>query len=58
MRVMALFITVVLLAVPGCTYLEESLDEEIDDVEEVQPVIQGCTDPEAENYNSEAEEDD
>ena len=52
MRVMALFITVVLLAVPGCTYLEESLDEEIDDVEEVQTAIQGCTDPEAENYLS------
>ena len=58
MRVMALLITVVLLATPGCTYLEESSAEEVDDTAEIQSLVQGCTDSEAENYNSEAEEDD
>ena len=58
MRVLTLLITVVLLAVPGCTYLEESTKDEADEVTEIQPLKQGCTDPEAENYNAEAEEDD
>ena len=58
MRVTALFITVVLLAAPGCTYLEESSDEESDNTAEVQSLIQGCTDPEACNYDEEANVDD
>ena len=55
---MALVVTLVLLAAPGCTQLEDSSDEEVDESVEIQELIQGCTDPEAENYNSEAEEDD
>ncbi|MDP6869928.1 MAG: hypothetical protein QGI21_04070 [Candidatus Poseidoniaceae archaeon] len=60
MRVIPVLLMVGLLLLPGCTYLDEYTDDsELEDIEE--PVIelkQGCTDPEANNYDETAEEDD
>ena len=57
LRVLA---AICLLLLPGCTYFDENIDDSIpeEDVIVEPELIQGCTDSEANNYNSEAEEDD
>ena len=47
-----------LLLVPGCTYFDDNTGEESSEkTTEPEPIL-GCTDSEANNYDSEANEDD
>ena len=57
MRRLAVLIVASLLLLTGCTFLDEEIVEEV--VEKgVEPLILGCTDSNATNYNQDAEEDD
>ena len=47
-----------LLLVPGCTYFDDSMDEESSEETTEPELISGCTDSEANNYDSDATEDD
>lgn len=60
MRAIPVIALVGLLLLPGCTYFDESGSEsETEEVLEPEVELrQGCTDPEANNYDQSAEEDD
>ena len=60
MRAIPVIALVGLLLLPGCTFFDESGSEsETEEVLEPEVELrQGCTDPEANNYDQSAEEDD
>ena len=58
MQNMSVLVAVVLLMIPGCTYLEDlDKDNSGENSEIIEPIL-GCTDSEAKNYDSQANEDD
>ncbi|MBQ47555.1 MAG: hypothetical protein CMP10_08800, partial [Zetaproteobacteria bacterium] len=60
MRVLPVLVMVGLLVLPGCTSFE-GFEEQSESEELLEPeieLVQGCTDPEANNYDETAEEDD
>ena len=58
MRGHVLLVSLILLLSPGCTYFDEiSGEENVDATQQIDPIF-GCTDSEANNYNSSATEDD
>ena len=58
MGTLRVFFAVLLLLIPGCTYLDDNPDnsEEVAEIE-TDPIL-GCTDSNAKNYDKNAEEDD
>ena len=58
MQNLRVLMAVVLLLIPGCTYLDDLNKENAgENTTEIEPVL-GCTDSAAENYDSQATEDD
>ena len=58
MQNLSVLATVVLLLIPGCTYLDDFNQENAEENPTgIEPVL-GCTDSVAENYDSQATEDD
>ena len=58
MQNIRVLMAVVLLLIPGCTYLDDVNEESSEENSEIIEPIFGCTDSEAENYDSQATEDD
>ena len=58
MQNMSVLVAVVLLMIPGCTYLEDlDTDNSGENSEIIEPIL-GCTDSDAKNYDPQANEDD
>jgi len=58
MNTLRVLAAVSLLLLPGCTYLDEFMgDDSPEDTADIEPIL-GCTDSDANNYNSSATEDD
>ena len=58
MRGHVILLTMVLLLSPGCTYFDDYVEETTSEDNTETDALLGCTDPDAENYNSDATEDD
>ena len=58
MQNMRVLMAVVLLLIPGCTFLDDVNEGDSEENSEITEPIIGCTDSEAENYDSQATEDD
>ena len=58
MQNIRVLIAVVLLLIPGCTYLDDLNEENSEENSEIIEPVFGCTDSKAENYDSQATEDD
>ena len=58
MQKIPVLVAISLLLLPGCTYLDEYMgDDSSEETVEAEAVL-GCTDPNAENYDENADEDD
>ena len=58
MQKIPVLVAISLLLLPGCTYLDEYMgDDSSEETVEAETIL-GCTDPDAENYDENAEEDD